>query len=397
MSMTRRDFSFFLLGSPLLARFVGAQQAGNGPDPKAMEGVDQKKIDEAVAEGIELLKRLKEKKGDPNSDELVLLTLYHGGVAKDDPLFEQILKRMIEAPLESTYNVALQAVVLEKLDPQNYQARIYECAQFLADNQSKNGQWSYGQPIAPVKPAVPTPANKSDKGTRALRRLSVLPRPPMGGDNPRAGGDYSNTQYAALGLRACHDAGIVFPKELIQRARQAWIDGQQKHDAGGAKGVATGGAAPARGWGYRFGDESAWGSMTAGGVGAVVIYDHILGIDWKRDPAVLSGIAWLAKHFVVTCNPERQGNYFHHYYLYGLERAGTLFGSEKFGPHYWYREGAKFLLETQDGGAWHDEDGGGHGWGKILQCTCFAILFLRRATKPLVDVASVDPNKKPGK
>ena len=34
-----------------------------------------------------------------------------------------------------------------------------------------------------------------------------------------AGGDNSNSQYAALGLRACAEAGILIPKEVFTQAR----------------------------------------------------------------------------------------------------------------------------------------------------------------------------------
>jgi hypothetical protein len=358
------------------------------PDPKAFEGLDQKEIDAAIEAGVGHLKRLKDQKGDPKTDELVLLALTAAGVAPDDPSFAAILKRMLAAPLEATYNVSLQAMVLEKLDRDKHLPRIYECAQFLADNQCRNGQWSYGQPIAAVRTPAATP--KSTGSTRAVRKVPVVPRPPLGGpggENHRDAGDFSNTQYAALGLRACHDAGIVFPRDFVQRARQAWVDGQEKAAAGRA--VATGGAAP-RGWGYRM-QQAAYGSMTAGAVGALAIYDSILGIDPKRDPAVQSGLAWLASNFTVKANPGKDGNYWHHYFLYGLERTGILLGAERLGAHWWYREGAKFLLENQGrSGAWHDEGEGGNGWGEGLRDTSFAILFLRRATKPLPDVASVD-------
>jgi hypothetical protein len=81
---------------------------------------------------------------------------------------------------------------------------------------------------------------------------------------------------------------------------------------------------------------------------------------------------------------------FHHrYYLYSLERFGTLYGTEAIGTHEWYVEGAKELLQTQrtDGG-WVPKS------GQTVWDTCFAILFLRRATRPLVDVESVDPRKR---
>ena len=57
------------------------------------------------------------------------------------------------------------------------------------------------------------------------------------------GGDNSNAQYAALGLRACHDSGIVIPKDVVRLARQWWIDAQ--HEPEDPKE-----AYPARGWSY---------------------------------------------------------------------------------------------------------------------------------------------------
>ena len=53
---------------------------------------------------------------------------------------------MTETPLEWTYDVSLQAMILEEIDRVKYQARIAQCAQFLVDNQCPNGQWSYGEP-----------------------------------------------------------------------------------------------------------------------------------------------------------------------------------------------------------------------------------------------------------
>ena len=72
----------------------------------------------------------------------------------------------------------------------------------------------------------------------------------------------------------------------------------------------------------------------------------------------------------------------HYYYLYGLERAGMLYGTEKFGNHNWYNEGANFLLSKQ---------GADGKWGNRKN-TCFAILFLRKATRALVE--SVDKGRR---
>ncbi len=128
--------------------------------------------------------------------------------------------------------------------------------------------------------------------------------------------------------------------------------------------------------------------MTAGAVAAICIFDNMLGADWRRDRSVLEGMQWINKHFTVTDNPGLPGKH-HYYYLYALERAGMLFGTERIGDNMWYRTGAEYLLANQDeNGNWDDE--GPFLWSKTVD-TCFAILFLKRVTRALIregDVAT---------
>jgi hypothetical protein len=66
---------------------------------------------------------------------------------------------------------------------------------------------------------------------------------------------------------------------------------------------------------------------------------------------------------------------------------GMFTGHEKLGKHEWYPEGAAVILERQrPDGSWIDVPLG----NEAVWDTCFSILFLRRATRPLGDVASVD-------
>src|SRR5207247_9176915 len=87
-------------------------------------------------------------------------------------------------------------------------------------------------------------------------------------DQGSATGDNSNSQYAALGLRACHDAGIVLPEETIQRAAKWWRD-----TARGAQELRKAAGAAPKGWSY---DSKTFNSppdatrgTTAGGRGAL--------------------------------------------------------------------------------------------------------------------------------
>src|SRR5262249_22706513 len=148
------------------------------------------------------------------------------------------------------------------------------------------------------------------------------------------------------------------------------------------------------GWGYndhgnQGGDKNensvsndSYGSMTVGAVGALCIYDYYMGIQYKTDNNVLKGLDWLGKNFDVTKNPNKT-QFAYLYYLYGLERVGMLYGTDKMGPHEWYPEGANHLLSTQINGTW-----GGDKFATQAN-TCFAILFLRRGTMPLKPPAAV--------
>ena len=384
---------------------AAAQDAPKKQDPaQAHAKVDQNRVDKAIKKGVEFLKAAapgKTKHGTKEIlwDELVLLTYVHAGVAEDDPAFEKLFKSMMERELEHTYEVSLQAMILEELDRVKYQDRIAQCAQFLVDNQCVNGQWSYGEPSPFVKD-VPTGGDggrRKDvaagggekKGSTAT---SVREKPPVTKKIPikkrRDGpltGDNSNSQYAALGLRACADAGIQFPNAVLN-AGALWWRNSQKPDKnkGGYK---------AEGWCYgpkEHADHAAYGSMTAGAVGSLVIYDYLLKDNWKADKDVANGLQWLAENFKITETPgpcEHGGGkpeMFLYYWLYALERAGILYGTETFGGHEWYPTGANWLLDNQvKDGSWGASAGSNKVWD-----TCFAILFLRRATRPLEEVAS---------
>jgi len=364
--------------------------------------VDQKRVNEAIEKGVAWLRKA-DRSQVYGSTELTLWTLLHAGVPETDALFKQLLAEVLGLEPYSTYAVSLQAMILEELDRVKHQRRIAQCAQFLVDNQSSKGWWGYGKPTpfvdqipAPTagtrRREVATPGTKPKKGEPPVRlKPPVLQTIQIKKKRDGDPHDNSNSQYAALGLRACHDAGIVFEKQVIELARKWWVESAHA-EQNSKEGY------PPMGWGYteRGCNPTGCGAMTAGAVGALVIYDYMLdenaqkSLPWKRDPAVMGGMNWLAKNFTVTKNAGwcdvggEPGP--HYYYLYALERAGVLYGTEWIGKHEWYPEGANLLLQSQKGdGSW----GGVNTWDAHSD-TCFAILFLRRATRRLTDVATVD-------
>jgi hypothetical protein len=409
-------------GAALFTNVLDGKTLDVKPGQKIMAqeipGVERKRVDEAIRKGVEHLKNATSQGAEvfriANCDELILLTLLVSGVGDFDPAVQKYLKSVLVAPLGRTYNVTLQAMALEELDRVRYQDRIAECAQFLVDNQCANGQWTYFGDPSPVSLVTETPtavATSSKEagadlfGRRAkpgvVRKLQ-LKRARSG----PAQGDNSNAQYAALGLRACSDAGVAIPVETLQSAAGWWRKTQYPEDAG--RGVATGEAGPARGWCYNDGKNPVNGgpccvgpyqSMTAGAISSLMIYHHLLGTDWKKDVNVRLGMNWLTNYFTVSRNlgmdvafrsvnggttpPET----YQYYSLYALERVGVFSGQEKMGRHSWYGEGAKYILGKQRAdGSWSEPSQSSHPtWD-----TCFALLFLRRATRPLADVASED-------
>jgi hypothetical protein len=415
----------------ILSSALGTALSGVGQaqDSKGVETVDRAKVERAIQAGVEYLKKTPTPGAHhemANTDELLLLTLLEARVPDNDPLVQKLLSAMLQAPLERTYKVVLQAMVLEDFDRVKYQDRIWQCAQFLVDNQCQNGQWAYGEPTQSVKniPTVVVKKSVATGGPKALtppvtpevlaamargERIKPKVAKNMPVDKTRdgpAGGDNSNSQYAALGLRACHDAGIKIPEKVITLARKWWYDtqhpsgdeGKKKEGSPTAKpAVASGrGEAPLppalpRGWCYgdvygvcKGGPEYA--GMTAGAIGAIGIYEYILGKDWKRNEHIHSGIAWLAGNWSVTENrgPSEveggAGNAYLYYYLYALERLGMLLDLGEIGGHAWYPEGAQVLLSAQQpDGSWKASRPEIPVWD-----TCFAILFLKRATRGLV-------------
>jgi hypothetical protein len=340
--------------------------------------VKQEDVNKAIDNGVEyLLKQVPEilelQKSTANprwTGELVLLTLIHGGADKKGKEFNELLEFILDDELRCTYNVAIQAIALEKLDKQKYFWRIAQCAQFLVDNQKANGQWSYGQPtqiprnILKLKNIKPKKSGTKVKRNKIIiRQRRVLP----------GTGDNSNSQYAALGLRACIDAGCVIERKVIKRALNWWKTAQNLDG----------------GWNYTTpsAQNPSYGSMTVAGIAAICIYLYYLKKDMKvvkNNKYIKKGVKWLVKNFAVDKNPGKK-TIWHYYYLYGLERAGALYDTEVFGTHRWYQEGARYLLKNQE------SDG---SWKRSVQDTCFAILFLRRATKKLEGIETGKRTKK---
>lgn len=219
--------------------------------------------------------------------------------------------------------------------------------------------------------------------------------------------DNSNSQFAVLGLREAAYSGIPVDEDVWRRAQDHWM-------------LAAGqGAMPLEpgainAWSYTDGRGAAGsGSMTTAGIASLTITSgFVRSLDGEtadgdidccgtdeadRDVrlAIEAGNRWLAQRFSVGANPGGGGNLL--YYLYGLERAGRLTGTRFYGDHDWYRQGARFLVDTQNirWGSWPDDR------GDEVVGTSLALLFLSKGLSPVLinklkfgprDVVSLEPD-----
>jgi len=319
--------------------------------------VTQQEIDDVIMKGTDfLIQSYSVGISNTMESELVFYTLTKSGVGIPQPLMKVLLDEMLNRTLDNTYRVALLAMALSESDKVKYLERIIQCAEFLLANQSINGNWRYGMPVQKFintdsAKLVTTPT--SGTSTTAVKKIQIK-IPPR-----RTDPDYDNscTQYALLGLRACADADIEIPQKVWADAEK-YLRQSQNSDGG---------------WEYTVSTGHSYGSMTAGGLGGLAICLFYQNKKIKEDARIKKGMDWLSKNFSVSENPPFYPGWLY-YYLYALERAGVLLNTELFGKNEWYSLGAHYLLKEQKAnGSWND--------GAID--TCFAILFLRRATKPL--------------
>jgi hypothetical protein len=348
---------------------------------------DPVQVESAIKSGASFLLKKYEKGLDQDSwnsaQELILLSLSHAKVPTEEPLIQKGLEALEKGKLWYTYRVALTAMALQRIDPLKYQDRIALCAQWLVDFQLSEGDWGYPGivnaedppiPVATYEPSKPErkkdPKNPKDPGKISVRRKEPVP--------PKLKGDISNTQFAVLGLRACADAGIEIPKTTWEAALRYFYMSVNQDG----------------GWGYYYAgerDKQSYGSMSFAGLTSIAICRHFLGSkDPLKDKIVQAGQLWVGRNFRIDENPFAEKSElvdpkcWQFYYLYSIERAGRILGSDTFGKKNWYAEGAKYLLKHQrPDGSWHTGVKA-VDWKQTGDLetadTCFGILFLTKAT-----------------
>lgn len=393
----------------LLAILLLTPQEGDNKPP------DPAEINKAIERGTQILLRVVDMDAGHamlRCDELILFALIHAGQGQHSQtrkLLSKIMATDLNKPEFPTYNVSLRAMALAELDKVKYQTQIAQCAWWLVNAQTDNGQWDYWT----IKEKVPSSFAKVPWGGKQATGEKGGGKPEMGlqvkrsgkwADKPAGKFDIlrntSTAQYAVLGLYAAHRARVVIPDETWDRALQCTLTGQSK---GG-------------GWGYVHpGDKgNKWfmdfpgmanvnRSMTASQLSVLAVLKDVLETPPREiDTAMSQGFRYLAEDLILkrgaamkgptVDNTDTTGVYWH-YWLYSVERAGILWGREKIGDKWWYNQGATELLKLQN------EDG---SWGQNYGAssdrpanTAFAVLFLKRAVPPPVATGgkSEEPKK----
>lgn len=310
---------------------------------------------------------------------LALMTMIHGHVSADDRVLSRGFAALCARRLEDTYSLATALMAMaarHRFAPLSERDRLV-CLKWLAKMMTC---------VDPrTKPAELLRFNYS-RGARF---------------------DTSLQQFGLLGLCAAQEMGLEVPAHaftaavnqllVVQAPAKESIVLQLVHHAQlrsslGVDGppASTRSKSRVRGFSYQGPDEPSFGSMTCAGISGLLLARAGLraqaagkhrGLHKRIDRAVEAGFAWIAKNFSVRLNPgfaERADNHWF-YWLYCLERCCELRGVARVQDRDWYYEGGLQLLAAQNqNGSFR----AGHSSTLQIDSTCFAILFLAKASAP---------------
>ncbi len=329
-------------------------------DPTPTRSALRPEVNRAVESGVTWLLSRQNRDGswDQHHDgyrngitSLNALALLESGLSPRHPAIQNAKRFLLESPPTKTYSAGLQLMFLAELhtagleDPDLVLAAKEIVGDLLSwEKRPPGGMWGY----------------------------------------PGGTPDVSNTQFAALGLWAADRMDISVPSRLwpdmVKTAIRSCMKGRETVEQVLADGSRV--ETDIEGFSYYANDQQypAYGGMVAAGLGILALSEQVqtrLSPDLNRQfsAAKKRALGWLEYYFRVDAVPGYSERL--QYYLYGLERIGSLWNLESFGPHQWYREGAAQLVKTQKAdGKWQHSE-----FGTRSECaTSFALMFLNRAT-----------------
>lgn len=328
---------------------------------------------------------------------LALLTLLHAEVPKDDPVVVAAFDELRRREFVDTYSLGIALMALAEMYSPPGETDLLRSGALKAPRPrvlSDADKQLAAEWLTKLRQNIDT---RGDPGYRL--RFNYVPGKRY---------DISVNQYGVLGLYAAELCQLEVPISVWRAVAAGLLEVQHDNNgrelelaltlyrelayAGPEAARRTRGAmskVPTRGFAYQFTERPAYGSMTAAGVGSLVIAKSGL-VRQKLDKAdvmpqidggINAGFAWLAAEFSVRSNPgyvdRADDNWY--YYLYGLERTCELAGVALLNDRDWYYEGGlQLLFQQQKNGAFRPE----HPQGYFLDATCFAVLFLKKAALP---------------
>ncbi len=332
---------------------------------------------------------------------LGLLTMLHAEVPHDDPVVVAAFDELRRRELVDSYSLSVALMALAEWYTPPGEADLLRSGRLTAPKERKLSEADKklaGEWLAKLLQNIDT---RSKPGYRLAFNYTAGPR-----------FDNSVNQYGLLGLYAASLCGlevspttwratavyqldVAVPHEgrtlPLELTTYADLAAQAIADEPNKRTKTTPAPVPTRGYAYHTPDRPAYGSMTAAGVGSLVISRFGLlrsgqqkaDVMPKIDAGIQAGFAWLGAEFCVRNNPgyiDRADDNFY-YYLYGLERTCELHGVALIQGRDWYYEGAlQILSRQQKSGAFASE----HPRGLLFDATCFAVLFLKKAALPPV-------------
>ncbi|GEM_PF-3063365 len=373
-----------------------------------------------------------------NAEEsMVGLALLQSGTPPSHPMMERIWSDLEEErPCDTTYALAVRLIFAEammhapcgeawpsKERKEKVMACVHRWSETLASG-CHGGAWSYtcgrygigetsGKRYSVSGGEIPLPRD-ARIGSDVLKKVALAAK----------SHDYSNTQYAILGLKAASLCGVRpwNADEFWRLILEQFLTGQEldgervvlkiSSEGAGRAGVdlraegweevKTSGErsrnARARGWNYsnlnltdrldrRLRGNYGSATMSAAGLTALLVgRSEISNLQPEEcllvDAGIHDGLAWFQKNWPlsrdVPANTHQRGVNLSDcdgYLLYGLERLGVLGNLKTIGGNPWYEQGAAALLESQCAdGFWQGNYGG------RLE-TAFDLLFLCRGTR----------------
>ncbi|MHC4940007.1 MAG: prenyltransferase/squalene oxidase repeat-containing protein [Planctomycetota bacterium] len=354
----------------------------------------RKDVDTAIDKGVAYLKTRQAEDGSfgarheyaIGTTALCLFTLSSCGVPLDDPVIAKGLANILKQTPPTTYDRAVALMALDRAyTPPGELARAHKHAikEFERDLPPERRKWA-NEVAADLEKYAAAP------GSWAYGKV-------VGGNWP----DSSNTQYAVLGLRAAAKLGYkAQPRTwlgVLQHFRMMRGKEQLKgtitlvREGEAVTGTHAGAKVKkkeGRGYRYRGDYKKTTATMSTAAIASLLIArEELQRIKHKLpakksadlDRAVLGAWLWLSRNWAMARVPgHHPPGHRQYYYLYAVERAAVLDRVKRVDGHDWYFEGAAWLLDQQrEHGAWDGKN------AKDDVNTCFALLFLKRATAPL--------------